>query len=210
MKTTVPETALFTIEQQPNFYSEVKDDRLISEAIINPEEGSICNSDEDKLPPNNKSIFEELHANTSSMENTTVNTLKTVPKVTNIQKAANFNPSILILIDTEKDIKTLKEKTMEILRKTMQIQIQHNEIDFISRLRERKQDISRPVKIEITTIMKKWEIMQNTKKLAGTKIRVKDLDKKTREVQKQLIPHMINARKRAIIKKDRLIINGEE
>ncbi|KAF5276680.1 hypothetical protein FQA39_LY06484 [Lamprigera yunnana] len=47
--------------------------------------------------------------------------------------------------DTEEDIKTLREKTIEILRKTMEIQIQDNEIDLINRLGERKQDISRSI-----------------------------------------------------------------
>lgn len=66
----------------------------------------------------------------------------------------------------EEDITTLKEKVMEILKKKMEVQIQENEIDFINRIGERKRNVNRPTKVGITTILKKWEIMRNTRKLA--------------------------------------------
>ncbi|KAF5279897.1 hypothetical protein FQA39_LY18201 [Lamprigera yunnana] len=112
-------TALLTIEQQPDFYIEAKCDRLISE-VINPEEASIRNSDEDKLPRNNKSLFEELHANTPCIENIKVNTLKTVPRVTNIQ----IKQQILILGDNQ-------ARDMAMLLKSLLISSKYNVLSII-------------------------------------------------------------------------------
>ncbi|KAK4875124.1 hypothetical protein RN001_011546 [Aquatica leii] len=119
---------------------------------------------------------------------------------TSPEQIIQFNDFYLeeILAETNSEnFDTLKEKILEIIRKKMEIQLGENEIDFISRLGERKENRNRPVKTGYTAILKKWEIMRNTKKLAGTQIGLNDdLDKQTREEKKQLISHMKNARKK--------------
>ncbi|KAF5282835.1 hypothetical protein FQA39_LY17485 [Lamprigera yunnana] len=91
----------------------------ISEAI-NPEEGGIRDSDDDKLPRNNKSLFEELHANTPSMENIKMNTLKTVPRVTNIQ----IKQQILIVGDNQ-------AQDMDMLLKSLLISSKYNILSIL-------------------------------------------------------------------------------
>ncbi|KAF5297301.1 hypothetical protein FQA39_LY12140 [Lamprigera yunnana] len=116
-------------------------------------------------------------------------------KIRKLEETVNIQKIMIEMLekakDEKEDIKTLKWKVSEVIRNKMEVKVEENEIDFINKLRQRKENINRPAKMGTTTTIKRWEIMQNAKKLAGTKIGLRDdLDMKIRKKKKQLIPYM--------------------
>jgi hypothetical protein len=71
---------------------------------------------------------------------------------------------------------------------------------------------NRLIMVRFTTFRKKLEILENTKKLARSKIRIKqDYTWKARQMRRHLIPYLKEARNKghmAVIKVDKLIVNG--
>lgn len=112
------------------------------------------------------------------------------------------------------DMWMLKEKIVSEVIGRIGVNITEQEIDFIKRIGMRTVKVNRPIKVGLTTRFKKIEILKKSSGLKDTKIAVReDLDKKTREIQKKLIPHKIEAKRRgmkALIIGDKLIINGEQ
>jgi hypothetical protein len=62
------------------------------------------------------------------------------------------------------------------------------------------------------TFSKMLEVLRNTRKFAGTEIRVEqDYSREVRETRRKLVPYLKDARKRgcrAFLKKDKLMVNG--
>jgi hypothetical protein len=71
---------------------------------------------------------------------------------------------------------------------------------------------NRPIFVKFTTFSKKLEVLKNTRKLTGSKIRVEqDYSREVREIRRELRPYLKDARSRghkAVTKKDKLILNG--
>jgi hypothetical protein len=82
--------------------------------------------------------------------------------------------------------------------------------DSVSRLGKTKG--SRPILVRFTLYLKKYEILLNTRILAGSGIRIdQDYSAEIRKVRKELIPYMIDARgrgHRTFLRGEKLVVNG--
>jgi hypothetical protein len=96
------------------------------------------------------------------------------------------------------------------LKEKMDTEIADWHVDMVNRLGRGRGN--RLIMVRFTTFRKKLEILENTKKLVGSKIRIEqDYTSETRQVRRDLIPYLKEARNeghRAVIKIDKLIVNG--
>jgi hypothetical protein len=83
-------------------------------------------------------------------------------------------------------------------------------VDYVKRIGRSRGN--RPTLVKFITIFKKLEVLKNTNKLAGSRIRVEqNYAREVREIRRELIPYLKDARSRghkAIMKKNKLIVNG--
>jgi hypothetical protein len=90
----------------------------------------------------------------------------------------------------------------------MRVEMAKWQIDSVSRLGKRKG--SCPILVRFTSYSKKYEILLNTRILAGSGIRIdQDYSAEIRKVRKELIPFMIDARgrgHRAFLRGEKLVV----
>lgn len=106
-------------------------------------------------------------------------------------------------------------KVLHVINSVMEQNVQEYEIDSCVRLgRRNSKYLGRPVLIKFTTEWRKREILRRGHMLKGRKVFVdEDHTKEVMERRKQLIPMMMQMRKEnkhAILKKDKLYVNGVE
>jgi hypothetical protein len=96
------------------------------------------------------------------------------------------------------------------LKEKVDIEIAEWHVDMANRLGRGRGN--RLIMVRFTTFRKKLEILENTKKLAGSKIRIKqDYTWETRQIRKDLLPYLkeaTNKGHRAVFKIDKLTVNG--
>ncbi|CAG9818599.1 unnamed protein product [Phaedon cochleariae] len=98
------------------------------------------------------------------------------------------------------------------LQKILEINLQHEHINNIYEVGENKDNLRRPVKIELVTFLKKVEILRNTHRLKGTNIYINnDLSVEDRKINKKLRQYLNEARRnniKATIKQNSLIVDN--
>jgi hypothetical protein len=141
-----------------------------------------------------------------------------------INDAIGKNQQLLTQIDTNRRQKNIilfnleehpNENTPQLLHTVinlfsnkLEIKIIPSEIDSVRRLGNRMD--KRPVLIRLQSLWRKSEILQSTKKLKGTDYGIScDYPKEIRDIRRQLVPYLSEARKkshRAYIRTDKLVI----
>jgi hypothetical protein len=103
----------------------------------------------------------------------------------------------------EKYEDTLKMVEQLVMEK-MGVQEIQGHIDYVKRLGRSRGN--RPIFVKLTTFSKKLEVLKNTSKLAGSRIKVEqDYSREVREIRREQISYVKDARSRghkAVMKKD--------
>lgn len=119
------------------------------------------------------------------------------------------------LDENEKGYSELKQKVVELINSKLKVECKEEELDFVKRLGKKHENAkNRPILVGLTTWSKKIKILKNKSVLATTKTYItEDFPKEVIETRKKLQPILMEKRKEglhAIIKYDKLIIDGEE
>jgi hypothetical protein len=98
----------------------------------------------------------------------------------------------------------------DVFRMKIRVEMTNWHMDSVARLGKRKG--SCPILVRFTSFSKKYEILLNTRILAGSGIRIdQDYSAEIRKVLKELVPYMIDARgrgHRAFLRGGKLVVNG--
>uniref|UniRef100_A0A8D8ZAF3 Uncharacterized protein n=1 Tax=Cacopsylla melanoneura TaxID=428564 RepID=A0A8D8ZAF3_9HEMI len=117
--------------------------------------------------------------------------------------------------DADETWEQIRNKVMIIMNNTMMMKVEENELDFCCRLGRRNYKyVGRPILIKFTTEWRKVDMLRRGKMLKGRKLFVdEDHTKEVMERRKELMPKMMQIRKEgkhAILKKDKIFVNGVE
>jgi hypothetical protein len=168
-----------------------------------------------KLEKNNKAVKDLTDSMTSiqmTVNNVKLRLEQCKKKVTEAQVDPKRNNLIISGLDEEKNEShsTTFGILEKFLKEKMDIEIAEWHVDMANRLGRGRGN--RLIMVRFTTCSKKLEILENMKKLAGSKIRIEqDYTWETRQIRRDLIPYLKEARNkghRAVIKIDKLIVNS--
>lgn len=154
--------------------------------------------------------FDSLKTKLSKIENQLTiheNKIKIIEKE---QKKRNF---IIHGLETnERNYYELEERVLKILKETLLVNIETDDIDFIHRIGQQNK-MNRPIIVGMISFRNKMMIMQNKNKLRDTNIYItNDWPDYVRESRKEFLPVINLLRKNgenAIIRQDKLIYNGQ-
>lgn len=121
----------------------------------------------------------------------------------------------IILFGAENSDRDLIEISNEVFNKHLGVEIKETDINSIYKLnRNNIKNTSVPIKIELISNIKKRSLFKNANRLKNTTYAISnDMSKAEREERKKLNFHLKNARSKnlnAVMRRDSLIINGEE
>lgn len=124
------------------------------------------------------------------------------------------NILILGLKEEENNPQELEAAILGLIQNQIKVNISITEIDYIQRIGKRNDKTSRPVLVKLLATRKAWEILNHRKNLQNSNLTlIEDFPKDVQEKRKKLVPLMKKMRQEghhAIIKYDKLIVDGEE
>lgn len=116
--------------------------------------------------------------------------------------------------EKEANVKELEQNIIQMLHNTLKLEILLMEIDVIYRLGPKNPQKTRPIMVKFLTQRRAQEVLKNRRYLKNTKIYVnEDITKEEVEKRRKLVDSMKRFReqgKHAIIKNQKLIVNGKE
>ncbi|KAI5703932.1 hypothetical protein M8J76_014898 [Diaphorina citri] len=136
-------------------------------------------------------------------------------KITQLEDEKKQNNLVIFGIDEDEseEPKDLQTKVSALVVEKLKCTLEPSDVNFMKRMGKKNKNKSRAVIIGLSTVKRKWEIMSNCNKLAGTKMAVcEEFSKNVLERRKQLIPLMKEMRaagKHAVLKADKLYVDGE-
>lgn len=114
--------------------------------------------------------------------------------------------------EEDETVMVLLNNFVSFMTEKLKLAIQKSEIDYISRMRVRRNEGPRPVLIRFVSTWRKYELLGCRKQLKALRVSVSDdLPPKIRRKRKELIPYLVEARQQnlqAYLRGDKLVVQG--